>query len=117
MQMVLDFPRALVRRSDPLTSHRAADKMDSSGATKRQGEICLEEVRKKPGQTAAEIAVATGLERHVPSRRLPGLRDAGKVLNCYRLSEWLNVEGGKARERFTRVCRETGNRSMTWWPS
>ena len=49
--------------------------------------------------TAAEIAEAAGLERHVPSRRLPELRQAGQVKN------------GEER-----VCAITGNPSMTWFP-
>ena len=114
MQLILDYARPLVRRSDPLSSHRAADKAERG--VKRQEQICEEAVRKEPGLTAAEIAQKCGLERHVPSRRLPGLRDRGLVLNWHRDSEWQNVEGKEARERFTRVCRVTGNRSMTWWP-
>ena len=53
---------------------------------------------KTPGQTAAEIAAATGLERHVPSRRLPELREARCVTN------------GEVRP-----CRVAGRNSMTWY--
>jgi len=116
-QTSLLFGHALVRRTDPSTSHRAANEMERTGAVTQQASICLAEVRRHPGQTSAEIAVACGLERHIPARRLPGLRDAGKVANYYRDSEWQNIEGKQARERYTRVCRVTGNRSMTWWPT
>jgi len=112
MQLALTFPRALVRRTDPLSSHRAADKADKG--IKHQNELCLEAVRKNPGSTSAEIAEYLGVDRHMPARRLPGLRDSGLVLNWYRDSEWANVGG--ATEKFSRKCRVTGNRSMTWWP-
>jgi hypothetical protein len=57
------------------------------------------EVWKRPGSTAAEIAARSGLERHVPSRRLPELRQAGRIKNGPQ-----------------RVCTVTGNPSMTWLP-
>jgi len=72
---------ALARSSDPATSHAAAGAIEEHGTGRRQREICLEEVERFPGQTAAEIARNTGLERHVPSRRLPELRDNGFVEN------------------------------------
>ncbi len=73
---------------------------EATGTASGQRAVCMAEVIRLPGQTAAEIAVAVGLERHVPSRRLPELRDDGRVLNGSR-----------------RVCRVTGNRSMTWEPT
>jgi hypothetical protein len=91
---------ALARRTDPSTSHRAAEAVEASGRAASQRHLCLIEVWKKPGQTAAEIAVAAGLERHVPSRRLPELRKAGQVVN------------GPER-----ICAVTGNPSMTWLPA
>ena len=88
------------RWSDPHTSHEAAQEAESSGRARAHRETCLAEVRRNPGKTAAEIAKATGLERHVPSRRLPDLRDAGLVKN------------GEAR-----VCGVTGRASLTWLPA
>lgn len=90
---------ALARRQDPTTSHQAAEEVESSGRAASQRQTCLLEVWKKPGQTAAEIAVATGLERHIPSRRLPELRKARQV------------KTGPVRR-----CTVTGNPSMTWLP-
>jgi hypothetical protein len=55
-----------------------------------------------PGLTAAEIASATGLERHVPSRRLPELRDRNLVTN--------------GKPEIFRICNVTGNLSLTWYP-
>lgn len=89
---------ARARKTDPRTSHEAAREAEASGRAATHRAICLEEVKKNPGRTAAEIAKETGLERHVPSRRLPELREAGLVKN---------VE--------IRVCRVTGRNSMTWY--
>ena len=91
---------ARARSTDPFTSHAAACEAEASGRAGAQREVCLAEVLKNPGKTAAEIAVATGLERHAPSRRLPELRDAGLVMN------------GEAR-----VCAVTGRMSITWFPA
>jgi len=84
-----------VRAHDPATSVEAAEKTRESSAVQRQA--CLAYVRAHPGQTAAEVSRGCGLERHVASRRLPELRDAGLVVN------------GPAR-----VCRVQGTKAMTW---
>lgn len=89
----------LTRSTDPATSREAAALMDGTGAATAHREACLAEVRRLPGQTAAEIAKAIGLERHEPSRRLPELRTAGRV-----------------RNGTSRICAVVGHRSMTWWP-
>lgn len=86
------------RTTDPPTSHLAAHKAESSGRAGGQRRVCLGHVLMFPGLTAAEIAVKAGMERHVPSRRLPELRRAGLVHN--------GTE---------RVCEATGRMSMTWW--
>ena len=91
---------ARARKTDPFTSHVAAREAESSGRASGQRRICLEEVTRRPGRTAAEIAVAIHLERHVPSRRLPELRDAGLIYN------------GEAR-----ICQVTGRKSLTWFPT
>lgn len=90
---------ALSRTSDPQTSHDAAAQVESVGTAASHRATCLDEVIRQPGQTAAEIARRAGLDRHIPSRRLPELRAAGLVYNDE-----------------ARVCRETGNSSMTWLP-
>ncbi|NRA38504.1 MAG: MarR family transcriptional regulator [Planctomycetes bacterium] len=61
--------------------------------------LCLEHVFKEPGLTAAEIAVAVGLERQEPSRRLPELRQHGLIRN------------GPIRH-----CTIQGTKCMTWIP-
>lgn len=87
-------------RSDPMTSHQAAREAEKSGRAASQRAICPASVNALPGQTAAEIAAQTGLERHAPSRRLPELRDRGLVAN-----------GGP------RVCAVTRRSSMIWLPA
>jgi CRP-like cAMP-binding protein len=94
-----DLP-ARARRSDPDTSHLAAEAVEREGHASRQREACLKVVRATPGLTAAEIAKAAGLERHAPSRRLPELRDLGLVRNLD-----------------DRTCTVTRRLSMTWWPA
>lgn len=99
MQTEIDFDApALSRSTDPHTSREAAEKVTTSGTASAQRETCLRAVREEPGLTAAEIAARCGLERHVPSRRLPELRKAGLVRN------------GAARE-----CRVMGTNCLTWW--
>ncbi len=90
---------ARARSRDPITSHIAAQESETSGRATSQRQICLIEVWKQPGRTAAEIAVTAGMQRHVPSRRLPELRASGQVVN------------GPERE-----CNVTGHLSMTWYP-
>ena len=86
------------RSTDPDTSRMAAAKAAAANACQR--ESCRLAVNRAPGLTAAEIAAECRLERHVPSRRLPELRAAGKV-----------VSGSP------RVCRVTHSLSLTWWPA
>lgn len=87
------------RSTDPSTSSEAARAVESAGIASDQRARCLAEVVRKPGQTAAEIAVAAGLDRYAASRRLPELRAAGIV------------ENGPARP-----CRIKGRLSLTWLP-
>lgn len=92
-------PKAAARATDPATSFAAARKVERSGAASAQRDTCLRAVLARPGLTAAEIADEADLERHVPSRRLPELRAAGRVRN------------GEQRE-----CSVMGSTAMTWWP-
>jgi len=90
---------ARARANDPETSASAARDVETGGVASDQRRRCLEEVLRKPGQTAAEIAAAVGLERHAPSRRLPELREAGLVMNGA-----------------PRTCAVMGRASLTWYP-
>lgn len=95
----MDGMEARARRSDPATSHEAARDVEWTGKAGSQRKACYEYVRRYPGATAAEIAKAIGLERHVPSRRLPELRDAGLIKNGA-----------------SRVCGIMARNSLTWLP-
>lgn len=61
---------------------------------------CLAAVQHHPGLTAWELSIATGVSSHVLARRLPELRQRGKVAN------------GTAR-----VCRVKTTTSQTWIPA
>lgn len=91
--------RTSARKTDRSTSHEAAEQVEHSGRAAGQRQACLLAVWKTPGKTAAEIAVDIGVERHVPSRRLPELRKERQV-----------------KTGLIRRCTVTGNPSMTWWP-
>jgi predicted ArsR family transcriptional regulator len=91
---------ATSRSNDPLSSALAADAIERSGVAAAHRRLCLAQVQAHPGQTAAEIARAVGLERHAPSRRLPELRAAGLVVNGP-----------------TRTCAVKGRCSLTWYPA
>lgn len=93
----MNEPRAMYRTTDPATSREAANHVDRTGKAKSQRLACLTEVKRCPGQTAAEIAHQLGLERHAPSRRLPQLEEQGLV------------EKGPPR-----TCKIQGTRSVTW---
>jgi hypothetical protein len=88
------------RRTDPQSSHTAAQNADSSKAANIR-RLCLQTVVNKPGATSAEIADALGIDRHDAARRLPDLRKAGKVCNGH-----------------PRRCRVSGaDDSLTWYPT
>jgi hypothetical protein len=89
---------ALVGSTGPIQSQEAAKA--ASGGAGAPGDRCLASVMESPGKTAAEIAAAAGLDRHVVSRRLPDLRRASRVLN------------GQPR-----ACAVTGRLSLTWFPN
>lgn len=87
----------VARRTDPATSHEAAERVTRDGSRARQVAACLDAVRRWPGCTSAELAVRMGVSRYMPARRLPELRSAGKVAN------------GVSRE-----CSVTRRAALTW---
>jgi hypothetical protein len=92
-------PRAMARESDPDTSHEAAQHVTASGAAAHQRQRVLALVRAQPGLTSDELAVAAGMLRQVPARRLPELERLGLV-----------------RRGQVRPSRVTGRNGLTWWP-
>ena len=91
---------ALARNFDSILSQETAEEFQTCDRIASQRHLCLMQVWKTPGYTAAEIARSAGLKRHVPSRRLAALRQSGQVKNGPH-----------------RICVITGNLSMTWFPS
>jgi hypothetical protein len=91
--------RRMSRRGDPLTSHIAAGAARTRAHSQRQ--TLLDLVREHPAATSAELAALTdwpaSSRRYAAARRLPELRADGFVRN------------GPAR-----ICRVTGNLSLTW---
>jgi hypothetical protein len=64
-----DTPRA--RRSDPETSHLAAERIRPK--LRKQQQAVLDALARWPGSTAVELAKVSGLDRYLVSRRLPEL--------------------------------------------
>ena len=87
------------RRTDPVTSHEAADHAEATGTIGYQQECVAALVRQHPGNTSAELATVgfPGLDRYAIARRLPEL-----------------VRLGKVRRGEIRVCSESGRRAVTW---
>ena len=68
---VADTPRA--RRSDPETSHEAAEAILDSGELGRQQRAVLAAVRRWPGLTSLELGARMEINRWAVARRLPEL--------------------------------------------
>src|SRR5580693_1525374 len=70
----------LARSSDPLSSHLAAAELERSGRRAGQKRALLEWLRgQSRPMTSAEIARASGMERHGVARRLPDCERDGLV--------------------------------------
>lgn len=88
------------RRSDPDSSHQAADAAERSGLARQQREQVLALVRAYPGRTSAELAaLSPNLNRYQVARRLPELAERGLV-----------------RRGPPRTCCATGSACITWIP-
>jgi hypothetical protein len=92
-QPYTDTPRA--RRSDPETSHLAAERIKPK--LRAQQQAVLDALARWPGSTAVELAHETGLDRYLVSRRLPEL-----------VPVW-------ARRGKPRVCTVAGTIQGTWY--
>jgi CRP-like cAMP-binding protein len=98
------------RRTDPESSHRAAEEVTSLGTRAHQQQQVLEAVRLWPMCTSAELAKRSNLDRYVLGRRLPELRTGGVIENP---PDPINPVGSKPRP-LMRACRETGRLAMLW---
>lgn len=75
-------PRARARKTDPETSHEAANRVEASGGAGAHRALILDFLRDLGGAwTSAEIARYVDLDRHQVARRLPELREKGLVVN------------------------------------
>jgi hypothetical protein len=107
-QMPFDFatPRArqvetpAARRTDPSTSHLAAEQITASGQRGQQQAQATAAVRAMPGLTSFELAMKTRLDRYMLARRLP---------EC--------VTAGTVRKGEAKTCSITGRQALTWWPN
>lgn len=78
-QFNLDFDRPRSRVSDPLSSHRAEQRMRDSGGLRGQAKVALELVKQFPGRSSKELAELGTLDRYQIARRLSDLLHAKKV--------------------------------------
>lgn len=69
--------QAVARKTDPITSHRAADKAQKK--VKPDSQLVLEAVRQYPGLTMPELAAKSGVSYEIIHRRMSGLKEAGLV--------------------------------------
>ena len=90
-----DTPRS--RRTDPITSHEAADAIKASGELGRQQLSVLAAVKRWPGLTSLELGARMDINRWAVARRLPKL-------------EPVHVHKGEPR-------LVNGRRHVTWWPA
>jgi hypothetical protein len=93
--LLADTPRS--RRSDPETSHEAAEQVRRSGDLGRQQLAVLEAVKRWPGLTSLELAARLNLDRYQVARRLPEIEAA------------LRVRRGDIKSI-------NGRNHLTWWP-
>ena len=91
---------ATARKSDPVTSALAAERVEANGTAEDQRSRVLRFVQEHPGWTSAEIAHAMQMQRQQPARRLPELARAKQV------------ERGKKRS-----CDGAGTLAVTWGPA
>lgn len=89
------------RKTDPLSSHEAAERVTASGKRQKQADVFLAVVQNHPGLTSAEIAKVAGYDRYAPARRLPELQRLGLIT-----------------QGLQRACSADPRHgiAVTWWP-
>lgn len=93
-----DAPAA--RRTDPESSHLAAERITRSGRRASQQDHAHAAVESFPGLTSAELAQETGIDRYELARRLPECAFAGRI-----------------RRGSIRLCDVSARPACTWWPA
>lgn len=91
-------PTAAARRTDPRTSHEAAELVESTGTAADHRAMILQAIHDGPGRTSGELAASLGLTNVQTSRRLPELERDNLI------------HRGKAR-----TCKHKGTSMLTWW--
>jgi predicted ArsR family transcriptional regulator len=89
----------IARRTDPPSSHAAAQEMERTGRRASQSEALLEMVKRHPRRTALELSRLSRLDRYTVSRRLPELERRGLI-----------------RRGLIRDCTVNGRPMLTWEP-
>lgn len=97
----LDKPQAAARRTDPATSHEAAENHEASGNATSHRIILACYVRSHPGCTNGEA-----------SRDLPNI---GYQEITRRMGEI--AKAGAIRRGEPRLCSVNGTKQTTWWPA
>lgn len=85
------------RRTDPESSHLAAEHITASGMRFSQQKQVADAVGRHRGHTSQELAELTGLDRYMLARRLPECETAGRV-----------------RKGPMRTCSVTGRKAHVW---
>ena len=87
------------RRTDPASSHAAAQEIEPTGRRAAQCEAVLETVKRHPRRTSLELSRLSQLDRYTVSRRLPELERRGLI-----------------RRGLIRDCTVNGRPMLTWEP-
>lgn len=94
-----DLVTARARRTDPETSHIAAQQIEERGTAHIQRQIIAEVVAAHPGLTAGEIPKYCDLDYFQVNKRLGEIERLGLIVR------------GEKRE-----CTVRTSQQQTWWP-
>lgn len=76
--------QAFARNSDPITSHRAADRMNEGNRLSNDERFALLAIRNYPGRTANELEALMNDKKGKIHRRIKGLVNKSKVKRVYK---------------------------------
>lgn len=88
----------IAAKADPRTSHDAAAYYINGGGYETDCGRVYRALRAHDGSTSAELAQASGIDRHLCAKRLPNLETNQLV-----------------HKGDVRACRTNGSRAVTWW--
>jgi hypothetical protein len=107
--LLADLARA--RRTDPSTSHAAAEQVRRTGALRESQIIVRDAVARWPGRTAVELG---RLLDGTPCREVPREDHWWRIEASRRLPE---LDPVHVRRGEPRTCSINGNSMATWWPT